>query len=272
MIETVHIDDISWQEMDSPWEMQHKRLISPEICGAKEFVAGIAKIEPGTKIPFHVHRQSQCDYILNGQAWANLGKQQIEVLPGCAVYSEPGMPHSYEVNGTEPLVYFYVYACEKSGADIESVPSSQEERDAVNIINRPNSRWVCCDDFEPLQPFEPSKGAKRGGLSNRIFDMDRGGHCDMAVGTMVLNPGLVITTHSHEQPEIFYCISGNASMYNENQRMDVHSGHIVYTDKDCPHGTLNIGNEPFKQLWIYGTEVADACKSTWTPSVNITSN
>jgi quercetin dioxygenase-like cupin family protein len=64
-----------WQEVTFPWAMKYKKLISPEICGAKEFVAGIAEIAPGTKIPFHVHQHSQYDYILGGHAWAKLGKQ-----------------------------------------------------------------------------------------------------------------------------------------------------------------------------------------------------
>jgi quercetin dioxygenase-like cupin family protein len=271
MIETVHSSDISWQEMDSPWSMQYKRLISPELCGAKEFVAGIAKIEPGATIPFHVHGHSQCDYIISGHAWAKLGKQQIEVLPGCAVYSEPSMPHAYDVVGTEPLVYFYIYACEKKGADILSTPSSQEEIERVNIINLSSTRWVCCDDFEPLQPFEPSKGAKRSLLFNRVFDSERGGHCDMMAGTLVLNPGLEFTAHTHEQPEVFYCVSGKASIYNEKKRIDVRPGHVIYTYRNCPHGTVNTGNDPFKQFWVYGREGETVYKSSWTPSGNKTS-
>jgi mannose-6-phosphate isomerase-like protein (cupin superfamily) len=87
----------------------------------------------------------------------------------------------------------------------------------------------------------------------------------MIVGTLVLNPDLEITTHAHEQPEIFFCVSGRASIYDEDIRIDVQPGHVIYTHKNCPHGASNNNSEPLNQLWVYGTEGDNVSKTSWVP-------
>ena len=59
---------------------------------------------PGFATPKHVHsREDEAFYILEGAMQAQCGEKSFRATPGSLVWMPKGVPHSYAVEGDEPL-------------------------------------------------------------------------------------------------------------------------------------------------------------------------
>jgi len=266
---SVEQNDQSWMNSSapSPEQMKRKILLDEESVGCGEFVFGYAELEPGCKLPLHMNAQPQCDYIIQGRAWVQLGRRRVELSRDSATYFPPNVPHSYEVVGNETLCLAYTFACEKKGQRILDTPATREEANRFDIDNMWQTRWAVADDFVPWELWEPSKG-KRGMTWKTIFDENHGGCKSMLFGTCFLPPGCRYSRHTHAQPEIYYCFAGRGEIFVGDTTVDVQAGTAVYVPRGVIHGAQNRSAAPMQMIWVYGTESTSG-EWSWTPAEDV---
>jgi mannose-6-phosphate isomerase-like protein (cupin superfamily) len=238
-----------------------------ETCGCREFLLGYAELDPGMMLPLHTHAHAQCNYILSGAVWSRRGPRRIELGPDSADFISGGVPHSYEVIGSEPLRYVYTYACEVLGTDVETTLSSEAEAALFDRVNISETRWAVADDFEPWKYWEPSKGSK-GMRWKTLFDENHGNHPEMNYGTMKVPENVRYSRHFHDQPEIFFTIAGRGVMFSGEDTMEVKPGCAIYVPKRRIHGAQNTRKETLRQIWVYGTE-QESPEWSWDPVEDI---
>ena len=72
-------------------------------------------------------------------------------------------------------------------------------------------------------------------------------------GRTYLKPNCRYTPHYHEQPEIFYFLSGHGTMYAGDGIYQVSPGSLVYAPKNCLHGMVNDGPDPLCAIYCCNT-------------------
>lgn len=95
-----------------PVEGAHKTYIERLICrehGAPSFEMRKFRMEPGGKIPKHVHPEMEhVQYVLGGRYRVGIGGDIYEVEPGDSILIPPDTPHWYENPGPEPAEFICV--------------------------------------------------------------------------------------------------------------------------------------------------------------------
>ncbi|MCE9613452.1 MAG: cupin domain-containing protein [Lentisphaerae bacterium] len=85
-----------------------RATVKQVVIGADEaphFAMRKFTIRPGGGMPPHTNTVEHEQYVLRGQAHIGLGDRVIDVQAGDALYIPAGMPHWYEVHGTEPFEF-----------------------------------------------------------------------------------------------------------------------------------------------------------------------
>ena len=263
-----HIDEVDWKTFSTKeWgPLRWKELLNREQGGSKEFVFGVAELPPGGKLPLHTHPQAETDYILSGHGRIRIGPlKSVGLGPASAVYLIGEAPHSIESFGPEPLRYLYTYACEKLGHTIELklIDEGTEIRaDIQDWIKSTRKRWVMHEEIGELLCFEPSKGYKVRG--RRLFSLQHANAREMKVGMFEMDPGIHYTLHYHDQPEIFYVVSGRGIFYAGNSALEAIPGVVFYVGSRVVHGADNLGEGLLRMYYLYGTETVGQ-ESNWTP-------
>ena len=90
----------------------------------------------------------------------------------------------------------------------------------------------------------------------------------MAVGTFLLPSGIHYTLHYHDQPEIYYTLSGRGTIYLGDTKIEASTGSVIYIGKRIVHGADVLGSDPLHMYWVYGTEIMGQ-NFNWTPVEDI---
>jgi len=272
-----HINDAQWQTFPEPkWgSLRWKELLNLDRGNSKEFVFGFAELPSGGRLPFHTHRQAETDHIMSGEARVRLGSRSVEVGPFSALYFPAGLPHSIETLGSEAVLFIYTYACEKAGHPPDSKLVQESEAAQVNILNKENitwatrresTRWAIREEIETWIPLELSKGLKA--RYRCFFGHEPGIPREMMAGIAEIAPGIHYTLHDHEQPEIYYVLSGRGIIYVEDSGIEVSPGSSLYVGRRIAHGADCTGEDSLRLYFIYGLETAGK-EDTWTPLEDI---
>ena len=92
-----HVDDVEWKEVGDG--LRIKELLCEKTAGKTEFYFGVAELEAGKDIPLHRYNLAHCNYILEGEVWARLGRQRFQLEAEASNYFSIGVPHAYEASG-----------------------------------------------------------------------------------------------------------------------------------------------------------------------------
>lgn len=258
----IHINEIEWQDLpEEKWgSLRWKELLNRTQGGSKEFLFGLAELPAGRRLLLHTHQQAETDYILSGKAMARLGAWSVELGPSSALYFPGGRPHSIETLGSEPLRYICTYACEKLGHEINLEFAEEATAKQLIIRNKVDTRWAIREEIEPFGSTEPSKGFRV--RTRHLFDQKLGHAQDMMVGIGEIDPGIHYTLHYHDQPEIYYILSGRGVIYVGDSAFDVSPGSTLYIGARVIHGADSLGEGPLRLYYIYGAETAGQ-KHSW---------
>lgn len=244
---------------------RYKELLNRKMNGCKEWIFGVAELPVKGKIPLHIHRNDYTIYILAGSAKVQLGVRALEIEPCSAAYFPAQKPFSIESLGPEPLRYLYTYVCEEEPQRIDWTMSSESVAVSFVIENNPLTRWALHEEFEKWQYWEPTKGSR---LRYRIlFDQEHGNTC-LGVSIYSVGPHTHYTRHFHNDPMLYYILSGQGIMYLGNSEHEIKQGSAMYIESNVIHGLDNTGNEPLKCYCIFGTELVDG----WTPVEDVYTN
>ena len=83
-----HVDDVEWKEVGDG--LRIKELLCERTAGKTEFYFGVAELEAGRDIPLHRHNLAHCNYILEGEVWARLGRQRFQLEAEASNYFRSG--------------------------------------------------------------------------------------------------------------------------------------------------------------------------------------
>ena len=97
------VKDIQSEEVKAGEGTTRKILISPE--EAPNFAMRKFVIEPGGGMPAHTNTVEHEQYILSGSARIGIGDEIYNVVKDDVVFIPAGVPHWYEVNGSEPFEF-----------------------------------------------------------------------------------------------------------------------------------------------------------------------
>lgn len=261
----IHQDDVPWKEVgDGLWI---KELLSLERYGKSEFYVGIAELKPGKDIPAHKSNLAVCTYLIEGEIWARLGRQRFQLEKEASNYFPIGVPHAYEHSGDKGLRFLFCYAVDnETGEDVIWEDASEEECRAYYQANCPSNlmspgsastgyRWAVAGDMDPYILVEAAQGQRS--LSFQAFFDETLGCKEMWWGRTYLKPNCRYTPHYHEQPEIFYFLSGHGTMYAGANVYKVSPGSLVYAPKNCLHGMVNDGPDPLCAIYCCNIETTD---------------
>jgi quercetin dioxygenase-like cupin family protein len=78
-------------------------LIESATAGAVHLAMGTEAVEPGSRIPVHVHDDAEeVLFLYAGRGRARVGDEEIEVGPETAIFVPPGAPHGFANTAAEP--------------------------------------------------------------------------------------------------------------------------------------------------------------------------
>jgi quercetin dioxygenase-like cupin family protein len=78
-------------------------LIEPATAGARHLAMGTEAVDPGSRIPVHVHDDAEeILFLYAGRGRARVGDEEIEVGPETAIFVPPGAPHGFANTTAEP--------------------------------------------------------------------------------------------------------------------------------------------------------------------------
>ena len=78
-------------------------LIGPATAGAAHLAMGTEAVDPGSRIPVHVHDDAEeILFLYAGHGRARVGAEEVEVGPETAVFVPPGAPHGFVNTSAEP--------------------------------------------------------------------------------------------------------------------------------------------------------------------------
>ncbi len=98
-----HIDAIAAEEVTAADRTAMQVLISSS--EAPNFAMRRFIMQPGGGMPYHTNTVEHEQYVLRGRARLQLGDAVHEIGPGNVNFIPAGMPHSYEVIGSEPFEF-----------------------------------------------------------------------------------------------------------------------------------------------------------------------
>ena len=258
-----HVDDVEWKEVGDG--LRIKELLCEKTAGKTGFYFGVAELEAGKDIPLHRYNLAHCNYILEGEVWARLGRQRFQLEAEASNYFSIGVPHAYEASGKNGVRFLYCFATDNEiGENIKCEPVAEEvarayyqpncPTDLMNPSGAGGSRWAAAGDADPYIMVEAAQGS-RSQFFTSTFDEGKG--CkEFWWGRCITKPNCRYTPHFHEQPEIFYILSGHGTMYGGSEIFQVTPGSLFYAPKNCMHGMVNDGNDTLLALYACNLEVA----------------
>lgn len=258
----IHEDDVPWKEVGDG--LRIKELLCEKTYGKSEFYLGVAELEAGKDIPAHKSNLACCTFLLDGEIWARLGRQRFQLEKEASNYFPIGVPHAYEASGKKGLRFLFCYATDNAtGENLKWEPATEEETRAYYQANCPSNlmspgaastgyRWAVAGDMDPYILVEAAQGQRS--LSFQAFFDEVQGCKEMWWGRTYLKPNCRYTPHYHEQPEIFYFLSGHGTMYAGDGIYKVSPGSLVYAPKNCLHGMVNDGPDPLCAIYCCNIE------------------
>lgn len=258
----IHEKDVPWKSVGDG--LRIKELLCEKTAGKSEFYLGVAELEAGKDIPVHKSNLACCTYLLEGEVWARLGRQRFQLEKEASNYFPIGVPHAYESSGERGLRFLYCYAVDNAtGENLRWEKVAEEEARAYYQPNCPSNlmspgskstgyRWAVAGDMDPYILVEAAQGQKS--LSFQAYFDHTLGCSEMWWGRTYLKPNCRYTPHYHEQPEIFYFLSGHGTMYAGGGIYEVSPGSLVYAPKNCLHGMVNDGPDPLCAIYCCSIE------------------
>lgn len=78
-------------------------------CETNRVTTGQTQFAPGTGLPLHSHNVEESVLILEGEAVAEIGEQQFDLVAGEATWVPAGIPHRFFNRGDGLMRIYWVY-------------------------------------------------------------------------------------------------------------------------------------------------------------------
>jgi mannose-6-phosphate isomerase-like protein (cupin superfamily) len=86
-------------------------LIEPATAGAAHLAMGTEAVDPGSRIPVHVHADTEeVLFLYAGHGRARVGDEEVEVGPETAIFVPAGAPHGFVNTGAAPACLTWTFS------------------------------------------------------------------------------------------------------------------------------------------------------------------
>ncbi len=236
-------------EADSPPGIGLYRLVTAA-CGATGFSTGIARMGPGTQMPYHSHPDNEAITIVAGRARFVVEGRAYRLHAGDCIHLPAGVAHM--VRNDRPasdLVAHWAFSTAtpaRDGADRvfpgeERGEGSPAESDPETIVRH---------DLSAV--YELAKNAFFVDLFGQRWGLQGicGGH-----GRFL--PGASLPCHIHDFDESITIVEGTAICQVEGRRYELSGCDTAYIPKGVPHRFLNQSSGEMSMIWVYAAEEPD---------------
>lgn len=220
-----------------------------EACGATGFSTGIAKLRPGTCLPYHTHEVSEAITVLEGRAHILVEGRAYLLRSKDCIHIPKRTPHQVENDDPEnSLVAHWSFATATPTRTLVDGVFDIEERGGDPLIGDPESMVR----YDERVIYELSKGAFFLDLFARRFGAVGicGGHGRFA-------PGASLPCHTHDFDESITIVEGTAVCLVQGRRYELSGCDTAFIPKWLPHRFLNLSSEEMAMVWVYAGSEPD---------------
>lgn len=214
------------------------------VCGAQGISSGTTTLQPGSELPYHLHRFSEAVVILEGEAQFTVEGRCYRLLPLDTIHFPAGVAHHLiNPSDTSRLVAYWAFATE--------IPSREVVADMFGRQDR-RSKDPLPSDPEHIVRFEE---APKYELAERAVFTDlfgsRFGAAGICGGYGRFEPGASLPCHIHDYDESITIVTGRAVCQVMGRRYELSNCDTALVPTGRPHRFLNESSEPMAMIWLY---------------------
>ncbi|HMC64072.1 MAG TPA: cupin domain-containing protein [Gemmataceae bacterium] len=222
-------------------------FVSGEL-GARGLSTGTATVEPGAKLPYHVHPCSEAVTVVSGRAEVEIEGRRYHLAPHDAMHVPAGVAHETRNAAADaPAVLLWSFASDRPTREL--------------VQNR--FRVTDCAETGPDCPEHLTRFAKASAyeLAPRAFFRDlfagRFGARGICGGYGVLEPGAELPCHVHAFDESMTIVTGRAVCQIAGKEYALSNCDTAWIPSGRPHRIFNRSEQPMAMIWVYAGDEPD---------------
>ncbi len=226
------------QQSEDRYSGVTRRVLTGSDSGSTMLSVGDVVIQPGAKIPYHVHPNvEESMYVAEGDLVMKLDGKSFDISSGDCVLALKGIGHGLENISQNPARLITVFP--DVSPEVEQVDFSdfKDEIPEKNVSFR-----------SKMDGFEFAPGIKR-------FDIvgDFLGAESTYFSELIFEPGATSPNHYHpHHEESMFCYRGNLNaVYGENDNIPLEQGDMFTCEIGIRHTVNNLGNQQGTLLAIH---------------------
>jgi quercetin dioxygenase-like cupin family protein len=219
-------------------------------CGATGFSTGTATFQPGTHLPYHIHRFSEAVTVLEGCARVLIEGRAYRLHPQDCVHVPSGIAHLVENDDPAGLlVAHWAFG---------TASPTRETTDRVFPLDDRGSADPLPTDPETIVRFKDDAIYE---LSTNAFFCDlfarRFGAVGICGGYGRFLPGSSLPCHIHDFDESITIVKGTALCLVEGKQYELSGCDTAFIPKGIPHRFLNQSQAEMAMVWVYAGSEPD---------------
>jgi quercetin dioxygenase-like cupin family protein len=228
------------------------RLISfaSHQCGATGFSTGLAKFQPGSRLPYHTHPCSEAVTILQGHAEVEIEGRRYYLGPLDCAHFPAGVAHQVtNADGQLELIAHTAFASAQPTRELTETPFMVLDRGLGNPVES-DPETILRFDQSPV--YELSKNAFFSDLFARRF-----GAVGICGGYGRFLPGASLPCHTHGYDESITIVAGNAVSLVQGRQYQLSGCETAFIPRGIPHRFINQSQEEMAMIWVYAGNEPD---------------
>ena len=223
----------------------------------------IAELDPGGRIPWHVHSYEESYYVATGTAVVDTAEGSFRLREGGYGVVPVGMPHRLRNDSELAVRWAEMQAPMPRSAyqDDTFLVTGPAEQEAADVdVRDPRNRYFGritpshMDAAKQSQDLLEVTASMRtallvyGGINVKMMvDSDLG--AQLATMFMVhYDPDGATGPHDHPFEETYFFLEGQAEATFDGKPVVLGAGDIAWTGVGCPHSFRNLGGGPLRWL------------------------
>jgi quercetin dioxygenase-like cupin family protein len=218
---------------------------------------GLGRLEPGGRVPWHVHSYEESIYLIEGSAVVQTPDGAKHLGPGDYGVIPPGVPHLLRNEGSEEATWARMSAPAPRAAhnmDTHPVPAVADLPTTPVDVRDPRDRHYGHVSPEHMDPTLQGQQHLAASASMRtallvysgitlkmMIDSDTGS--ELADMFMVqYEPGGLASPHDHPLEETYLILEGSVRATFDGVEYDLGVGDIAWAGVGCVHSFRNLGD------------------------------
>jgi quercetin dioxygenase-like cupin family protein len=259
---------VDWSFTDAPAELSGstsgvaRRTLVGRETGATHTELSISRLQPGGRVPRHIHSFEQACYVLAGRPTLELGERRLLLEPGDYALAPIGLAHGWTNESDAEARWMSVSTPQRTapGEDrrdtfvvAELSPAPEPARPA---FGDPQVRWVghylgTPPQAEALAVTDPAHGRRPAGMDTAILAysgisvrmlVDRVFGAELlTMFTVDYEPNGAAQIHDHPFEETYFFLDGEITAVLDGREYTVRAGDVVFAGVGSTHGFFNTG-------------------------------